>query len=121
MPTLAQKLSTPGPVTLTDADRAAVADALRQLAVDQSLILRQERLLALSAEHAERVRALAEGAVHLARRHAATAPPDENYDYAAARKAREDLAELVCASTTADAVVAGALRLARIIITGAAA
>ena len=112
---LALRLSAPGAVSLTDDERAAVASALGAFALDQRTITRQARLLALSAEHNRRIGAAADRAIGAAQEHVASPPPDSGLDPRVAALAREELAAIVERRRSGHELIAGALRLARVL------
>lgn len=110
---LASKLATPGAAALTDAERSLALAAALQLAGEAALVAKQSRLLRAHDDSGERVDALLAGALRDIGDALGRPAPAAGYDFDAARRAREDLAEAVRDARTGRQVIAAALVFAR--------
>lgn len=114
--TLAARLTTPGPAALSDSERTLALGALLQLASEAALVAKQSRLLRAHDDSGERVDALLAGALRDLGDSLGRPSPAEGYDFDAAKRAREDLAEAVRDARTGRQVIAAALVFAREIV-----
>lgn len=90
---LADALSSNGPLQLSLADRALIADALKELAVAQTIIARQSLLLSsFGSDHGSLETSL-RNSIEAATTDALRASPADGFDFTAAERARAELVD----------------------------
>ena len=113
MNTLTDKLTVPGPVTLDDSERAAIAAALAELARSAAVRATHESLLASFGQDVRDVeRAVDDAIAGMAEAHAADGAPQQVAARDALAAARAALAADVRNSTDLRALTAAAVRFA---------
>lgn len=109
---LAEKLTTTYAEPLTNAERAALVEALTRLAADQTLITRQRRLLVAHGAGAAEIDALLAPSLTAIAEHARK-PLGVDFDPAAAQARREQLAADADHAASAREIVRAALSFVR--------
>lgn len=98
---------------LTDDERSLLRAALNQLAADEQMIARQQRLLRLHGESADRIDAIAHEALTSLNDRLTDPPPAVERDFQAAQAAREQLLREMTEANSARATLGAALTFAK--------